>query len=76
MHKGYLAASLLTLAFGVACFLSPALISRASQVLDRSIGTIEVAMLKKRGVRYVIGLLLFGVSFGMFRLAYLSMSLH
>ena len=72
MHTGYLVLSVLTLALGVACFLSPNMLSQMSGVLDRSIGLVNETMLKHRGFRYFFGLCLFLASFGLFRLAYLT----
>jgi hypothetical protein len=72
MHKGYLAASLTALLLGVACFLAPGALSQLSQVLDRTVGVINETLLKRRAARYLLGLALFGLGLGLFRLAYLS----
>ena len=73
MHPAYLSVSLVALVLGVACFLSPEAIKELAKVLDRSVGKLEVKLLKRRSFRYGLGLLLFLLSFGMFRLAYLAM---
>ena len=73
MHPGYLAGSLVALCFGVAFFLTPKTVRRLSGVLDRSVGSSENVILKKRGMRYVFGLALFGVSLLLFRMAYTLM---
>jgi hypothetical protein len=70
MSPVFLVLSLVTLVMGVACFLSPQAIVRLSGILDRSIVTMQHSVFQKRSVRYVMGLLLMLVSFGMFRLVY------
>ena len=72
MHTGYLAASVASLALGVMCFLTPNVISRFGRILDRSIGTVEEALLERRVGRYLLGLCLFGLSILMFRLALIA----
>ena len=70
MHTGYMLLSLVALVFGVLMFLSPGVIAGLSRVLDRTVGAVETKLLKRRRARYVMGVLLLLVSFGMFRLAY------
>lgn len=70
MQSGYLAVSCVAFVFGLLMFLGPNVIIGLSRMLDKTVGAVESKLLKKRGARYVLGLLLFLVSFGMFRLAY------
>ena len=72
MDTGYLMLSLLLLALGVVCVLSPGMLNWMSGVLDRSVGLVSNSLLKHRAFRYLLGLFLFAASFGLFRLAYLS----
>ena len=72
MHKGYLAASVAALALGVMFILSPKMVKQLSRSLDRSVGSLEGLLLKKRAARYLLGLVLFWLSFSFFRLSYLA----
>ncbi len=70
MHPGYLAGSLVALCLGVAFFLTPETVKHFSSIMDRSMGSLEDIILKRRGLRYVFGLALFGVSLFLFRMGY------
>lgn len=71
MDALYLSLSVMTLVLGVLFFLSPGTVGRLSRWLDRPLSAGgSGAVLRRRGMRYMVGLLLLVVSFNMFRLAY------
>ena len=72
MNAGYLSFSVITLLLGVLCFLGPGALQQLSRALESSVASLQSSMLQQKPARYIIGLLLMLVSFGMFRLAYME----
>ena len=58
--------------FGILFFLGPQVIRHLSGVLDRTLNTIDQQLMRHR---YVLGLVMFLLSYSMFRLALLLRSL-
>ena len=67
-NVGVLILSLLSLGLGVSFVLFPRALLEASRTLNRTLTVLDDQLIR---YRYVMGLLLFAVSYGLFRLALL-----